>query len=172
MRSSNYPTAKLTEEIEESPGFVTDTVQSLCQLSQKGKPQTVEELESRIDDYFHFCGEHGCRIGIEGLALSLGIDRSTFWRWSNGENGGKGERWTEICRRARQFIIAFTESTMISGKLSPPVAIFAMKNIAGWKDAISFEDAMPQGTLSKQVLSAEALPKLSVGQTEDNIFSE
>lgn len=166
MRSSNYPTAKLTEEIEENPGFVTDAIESLSALAKLGKPETAEELESRIDDYFRFCSEHGSRVGIEALALSLGIDRSTFWRWSNGENG-KGERWTDVCRRARQFIIAFTESAMISGKLSPPVAIFAMKNVAGWKDAISFEDSMPQGALSKQVLSAEALPKLGSQESED-----
>lgn len=156
---SNYPTARLSQEIEENPDFVADTIESLSELAKLGKPLTTEELEIRINKYFQFCGEHGCRCGIESLALCLGVDRSTFWRWC-GSDCGKGDRWSEICQRARQFIVSFTEQAMISGKLSPPVAIFSMKNLAGWKDAISFEDSTPRTMETTQTISAQELPRL------------
>lgn len=157
---SNYPTARLSQEIENSPDFVTDTIQSLSEIAKLGKPQTTEELESRIDMYFRFCGEHGCRCGVETLALCLSVDRTTFWRWC-GSDCGKGDQWSEICQRARQFIVSFTEQAMISGKLSPPVAIFSMKNLAGWRDTLSFEDATPHTGAEKNVLAANSLPKLA-----------
>lgn len=162
---SNYPTARLSQEIEDSPDFVSDTIQSLSEIAKLGKPQTTEELESRIDLYFRFCGEHGCRCGIESLALCLSVDRTTFWRWC-GSDCGKGEKWMELCRQARQFIISFTEQAMISGRLSPPVAIFSMKNLANWKDAISFEDATPAHTTNNNILAVTELPKLTAEDGE------
>ena len=157
---SNYPTAASSRELEENSDFVADTITSLSQLAKLGKPATVEELEQRLDDYFSFCAEHGSRIGIESISLCLGVDRTTFWRWCNGDHG-KGERWTEICAQAKQTIIAFTEQAMISGKISPPVGIFCMKNVANWKDTVSFEDATPTETTHKNVLDAGELPTLT-----------
>lgn len=41
------------------------------------------------------------------------------------------------------MIIAFTEAATQGGKLSPPVGIFLLKNLGGYKDTISFEENVP-----------------------------
>ena len=157
---SNFPTATMTRELEENPIFISDCIESLSDLSKLGKPVTSEDLEKRLNLYFSYCADNSCRVGIEGLALACGCDRSTFWRWANGEHS-KGARWTELCQRARQTVVAFTESCMLNGKLSPPVAIFAMKNLAGWRDTLSFEDATPHTGAEKNALAVTELPKLT-----------
>ena len=65
-----YPQTQL-DDIE--PSAVQEIVSSLKELHDKGKPQSDEELEQRIDDYFAFCEKSSIRPGIESLALSLHI---------------------------------------------------------------------------------------------------
>lgn len=137
---SNYPTAQL-DDID--PEFIGVTVTSLMELSNRGTPQNDAELAQRIDDYFRFCADRKLRPGVESLALALDIDRSCLWRWCGNDAKTKSDEWIRLCRQAKQMIVAFTEAAMLSGKVSPPVGIFALKNIAGWRDTISFDDATP-----------------------------
>lgn len=154
--SSNFPQAKMTREIQSADGFVKDTVSCITELAQFGKPKDEEELKQRIKQYFDFCADSGFRPCVESLALSLGVDRTTFWRWCN-QDIRVSDEWSNTCKKARQAIIAFIESSAISGHLSPPIAIFALKNLANWKDTISFEDATPKD-LSGHRYSVDDIP--------------
>ncbi|MBR3638427.1 MAG: hypothetical protein IKN45_10995 [Lachnospiraceae bacterium] len=124
------------EDFSQNPQFVSETIASLTDLSKMGKPQTAAEMQERIDAYFAFCAEKGLRPGIESLALSCGMDRRRFWELCNGK---KGAEMQEICQRAKQCIVAFLETSMYSGKLNPPSAIFSLKNIGGWQDSVTVE---------------------------------
>ena len=157
---SNYPTERMKRELQNKQGFVGDTVRSIMEISKGTKPRNEEELQARIADYFSFCADNDFKPGIESLALSLGVDRTTFWRWCNGENGVSAE-WCNVCKVARQGIVAFIEACANSGHLSPPIAIFSLKNLANWKDTVSFEDVSPSKNDGKPMLSLSDLPLFS-----------
>ena len=161
-KHSNYPQGELSQKFNgnEQTGQL---INCIMDLSDKGKPETVEELEERINDYFTFCGMNNFRPGIESLALSLGVSRVSFWKWCY-EGSGKPKQWVDICKTAKQMIIAFTEQAALSGKLNPATSIFLMKNLGGYKDSISFEEITPQDNIHN---FAVEYPKL--GNDDDDI---
>ena len=166
-RESNYPTAQSDTQLN-GLEFTGETIHSISELSKMGKPKNEAELEQRIEYFFEFCGSHNLRPGIETLSCALDCDRSTFWLWC-GKKSGKSEEWREICQRARQQIIGFTEQSMLLGKLSPPVAIFSLKNIASWRDQISFEDVSRSVADDREKISVSELPLFD---TDIDNFSE
>ena len=156
-RESNYPTTALDKM--NGSEFTGKTVSSIMELSTRGKPQTVAELKERLAQYFSFCEEHRFRPGIETLSLSLGVSRQTFWAWCT-KDSGKDSEWREACQQARQIVISFLEQSALCGHLSPPVSIFLLKNLASYKDVVSF-DEVPQTQDNNRVLSGSDLPNLS-----------
>lgn len=172
MPKANYPQQKVNEMCENNPDFVKNTVASLMELRTKGKPQNVEELKIRIDDYFHFCSDNGFRPALESLSLSLGVSRITFWQW---RNGSRGSEWQEVCESAAQMIITFLEACMMSGKINPVSSIFLLKNIAGYSDAQTLEirktDIMTDVKMSTEEIMSrlpiEDIERLQQGESED-----
>lgn len=150
--NSNYPPAQLDSL---DSGFVGETVTSLRELASRGTPQTDGELAQRIDSYFDFCRDRKMRPGIESLSLALGCDRTTFWRWCGNDAKTKSDEWIRLCKQARQMIVAFTEAATQGGKLSPPVGIFLLKNLGGYKDTISFEENAPAAEEVKLVRTTD-----------------
>lgn len=161
--NSNFPSNQLNGLSTEVCREITSC---LRELNEKGKPRTEQELRERIDDYFAFCEERGFRPGVETLCVALSCRRSTLWNWCNGD--GCSEEWSEICQNARQFILAFLETLTLSGKLNPASSIFYLKNWANYKDAISFDDAIPTGN-TRRVLSASELPRLGLITAEESM---
>lgn len=78
---SNYPSEQVNDL---DPDFVAETVKSLRELNDLGKPETDEEVKARIDQYFEFCQDTGNRPGIESLCLALHISRTTLFNWASG----------------------------------------------------------------------------------------
>ncbi|WP_026667180.1 terminase small subunit [Butyrivibrio sp. AE2005] len=165
-RESNFPTAQASRELQKVDGFISDTLGGISAMASMEKPQSEGELKERIKMYFDYCKNNSFRPGVESLSLALGVDRSTFWRWCNRETNVSLE-WAKTCKIARQSIVAFTEASAISGHLSPPVAIFILKNIAGYKDSVSFEDATQNNALCN-VLIARDLPVLK-SEGDENV---
>ena len=153
-KDSNFPSNNLNKLPEE---FCAETVTCLRDLASRGKPQSLEELSLRIDNFFSFCANNGFRPGVESLCLALGVSRQTLWNWCGGE--GCSIEWKNECMRAKQFILTFLEQATLKGKLNPASSIFYFKNWADYKDNRSFDEAIPLTTV-QQLLTAEALPKL------------
>ncbi len=155
MRKSNFPNEKISDLDE---NFVSETVMSLRKLNSMGRPQTDQEVEERIDEYFKFCQKSGIRPGIESLCLALHISRTTLFNWNLGINCSQKRR--ETIGLAKSFIAAFLEQCMAQGKISPPTGIFLMKNWLSYKDTISFEDsttsqqAINQPTFTREEIAA------------------
>lgn len=172
-KKSNYPMAQMNRSIEKVDGFISDTVSCISELAKFGKPQNEEELKERIHKYFDFCANSDFRPGIESLSLALGVDRTTFWRWCNMDIRVSQE-WSDTCKIARQSIVAFTEAAANSGHLSPPIAIFALKNIANYKDAISFEDVTPMSEDKRKKYDYDSISayRLPILQDELPIFQD
>lgn len=135
MQKPNYPGQQLADLPDE---FVQETVQSLKQLNDLGRPETDAEVQERINQYFQFCQDTGNRPGIESLCLALHISRTTLFNWVRGY-GCSPER-KQIAERAKSFVGAFLEQSVLRGKISPPSGIFIMKNWLGYKDTISLEE--------------------------------
>ena len=162
MARNNYPQAGL-DDIE--PAAVQQIVSSLKELHDLGRPNTDDEVKSRIDEYFSFCERSSIRPGIESLCMSLHISRTTLFRWNNGEDCSTYRQ--ELIQSAKSFIGAFLEQAMLGGKISPPSGIFLMKNWLSYKDAISIEEAVPQEDKRKALSDAE-LPRLGQFTRSDN----
>ena len=111
-------------------------------LGKNGKPETVEELKNRINEYFQRCSDEALRPGIESLSAALCVSRQTFWRWCNGDIN-TGDEWRSVCESAKSTINAYLEQAMLTGKINPASGIFLMKNWMNYKDSISFEEALP-----------------------------
>lgn len=140
-RSNNTP-QRVLEAIP--PAAVTEMVNSLIELRNLGKPKTDAEVAERCDQYFRFCANSSLRPGIEGLALSLGVDRVTIWRWSQGI--GCSQERAEIVAAARQAVITYIEAAQLSGKLNPVSSIFLLKNWANYTDRVEVTPTAPQTT--------------------------
>ena len=152
-KGNNYPQAAL-DAIE--PSSVHETVTSLKQLYDLGRPKTDFEVEDRINKYFEFCEHSSVRPGIETLCMALHISRQMLYKWAAGECS---EVRQELAQSAKAFISAYIEQAMLSGKINPASGIFLMKNWLSYKDTVSIEEALPLN-VGQKALSATELPKL------------
>ena len=118
-------------------GMITDTIYS---LRAKGKCETDAEVQTRIESYFQACRDASIRPGIESLCACLNISRQTLWNWCAG-NGCTQAR-QEMAQNAKQLINGVLEEMSLNGLISPPTAIFLMKNWMHYKDSVEIE---PQG---------------------------
>ena len=123
---------------ENEPEVVGEIVKSLIDLADMGKPRTDDEVQQRIDYYFRLCAEREFRPGIESMSAALGISRKTLYAWRKGK--GCSEYRTEIVNRAVSLCHGFLEQAILRGKINPASGIFFLKNWAGYKDTVSFEE--------------------------------
>lgn len=138
-------------------------VGSLKELYDLGKPETDEQVEERVDQYFALCQASGLRPGVESLATALHISRTTLYRWSNGEDCSPKRQ--EIVQAAKSLIYSFVEQAMMTGKINPASGIFLMKNWMNYKDTLSIEESLPSEVVRK-ALPASQLPRL--GEVNDD----
>lgn len=117
-----YP---ITSAAEIDPNVSQEIQTVLQELYQKPKVKTNDELQARITEYFNICRRTKIRPGFSTLALSLGVSRSTFWRWCKGD-GCDRER-QEIAEQAREFIEAYLEAAFMSGSINPIPGVFLLK---------------------------------------------
>ena len=79
-KQNNFPTGKLDELPAE---FAHETVGSLRELYEKGKPETDEEVEKRINDFLSFVKIH----------LFAPVLKACLWRYLYQEQlYGTGKR--------------------------------------------------------------------------------
>ncbi len=157
-----YPNSNSQLDDALQADFVQNTVSCLMELSNRGIPQSTDELKERVSDYFSFCADRGLRPGIETLSLSLSTSRQNFWAWCNGLY--KNAEWQEVCLQAKQVIISFLECASLQGKLNPATSIFLLKNWANYADTVTLETGEAQ---TQKALTAGALPKLGSQESED-----
>ena len=152
MNENNDITSKLAPaQVGQLDGqqFVTTTVHSLRELAAAGKPTTVSELKERIDAYF-----------------TLGVSRVSFWNWTQGKHCSA--EWQECCTQAWQTVAAFLEAASTAGRLTPPVAIFLMKNWLGYRDVADFKIV----SNDDRALTAEELPRFDTALARGAVSAE
>lgn len=114
---------------------------------KEGRPmifKTAQELQEAVDDYFMPMGkiessskggtewidsgrrEENLQPTLAGLALSLGISRSSLYNYEDNNE------FLDIIKKARERVEATYEARLIYSQM-PTGVIFALKNM-GWKD--------------------------------------
>lgn len=154
-RLSNFPPARVERELSEKAGACSDSIDIVLEIARNKKPENIDELQRAINNYFRLCQETDTRPGIEALALACGVDRVSFWRWCNGLHCS--DEWARICCHARQMVATTTEALTISGKLSPPVGIFCLKQHGWTENQVLTIDRAEEG---RKALSISDLPNI------------
>lgn len=127
----NFPNAIEPED----PVAVREAASSALYWMKRGrdnKPQTDEEVQDRIDEFFTACFETGQRATVEKLALALGTTRKTLSDWELGNT--QSARRSDIIKAAKEYLAAFDADLATSGKMNPVPYIFRAKNYYGMKD--------------------------------------
>ena len=109
-----------------------------AQWRRNRKPTTAALLEKRLDSFFEFCEQYDVLPDLEKMALCVGCDRSTLYRWRGGR--GCSREWQIIIERAVQQIYACISNASDDGKLSPVMGIWKMKNQMSYSDSKSLEE--------------------------------
>lgn len=160
MAKSNLPTNGLDDV---SADFASNTIKSLNDLYNMGRPNSDDEVEQRIDEYFRFCEQSSVRPGVESLGLALSVSRTAIWNWEHGIDCSA--RRQELIIKAKSFITAYIEQCMLSNKMFPGSAIFMLKNWAGYKDTVELTTEQNTGAQTP-ALSQEEIHQIAEQATE------
>lgn len=92
------------------------------------------QMAERVDLYHQFCIENDIKPDMVGMALAIGVDRSTLWRWENGVESNKPQAVRNVIKKGREINELMLSQMMQNGKVNPVVGIFLLKNSHGYKD--------------------------------------
>lgn len=98
------------------------------------KYKTEKELQKGIETYFNMCDEKQKPYTMSGLALSLGIDRTTLVRY------GDRDLFANLIKNAKQKVQAQLEENALMGKGNAVFTIFNLKNNYGWRDQVEVKN--------------------------------
>lgn len=132
-------------------------------------PADDDEAEQRIVDMFVDCIETQSYPTVEKLAGCLGIVRRELWEWEHLKT--KGERRSNIIKKAKEKIAAMDAEAVSLGKLNTVAYIFRAKNYYGLTDNVTVEHktAQPLGDTQDQSMLVGALLKQLQAQGQATI---
>jgi hypothetical protein len=102
-----------------------------------GRPlkfKTVEELQTKVKEYFETCDEKGKPYTITGLALSLDTTRQGLMNYQ------ERDEFYDTIKKAKLQCENYAEEQLFVGKNTAGV-IFNMKNNYGWVDKQEIEQS-------------------------------
>lgn len=132
-------------------------------LGKLGKPKTVDELQTRIDDYFEKCFDYGLPPTVEGMALSIDYDRRTVF---DIENQKAKVQFSDSIKRAKDFIASYDATLGMSNKLNAAIYCFRAKNMYGMKDVQEIKATADYNTDPTNAAAiVESLPDINSEET-------
>lgn len=102
-------------------------------MAERGRPRafnSVEELESKINDYFEYCNKENKPYTMSGLAYYLDVDRKTIVNYT------KEEEYFPTIKKARDRVQMQLEENALMNISNSTFTIFNLKNNFDWKDRI------------------------------------
>lgn len=102
-------------------------------MAERGRPRafnSVEELESKIKDYFDYCNKENKPYTMSGLAYYLDVDRKTIVNYT------KDEEYFPTIKKARDRVQMQLEENALMNISNSTFTIFNLKNNFDWKDRI------------------------------------
>ena len=99
---------------------------------KNAKPvETDDECAERLDLFFEHMADTGELPTVEKMCLALGVPRQRVWEW---EQGRKGERRSDMIKKAKEILAAIDAELVSSGKIPQVTYIFRAKNFFGMTD--------------------------------------
>ncbi len=92
------------------------------------KYKTEEELSKGIEEYFEDCKKREKPYTMTGLAVWLGIDRTTLI------NYGKKDKYSTLIKKAKDRVEQQIEENYLDGTFNTTAAIFNLKANYKWDD--------------------------------------
>lgn len=102
-------------------------------MAERGRPRafnSVEELESKINNYFEYCNKENKPYTMSGLAYYLDVDRKTIVNYT------KDEEYFPTIKKARDRVQMQLEENALMNISNSTFTIFNLKNNFDWKDRI------------------------------------
>lgn len=118
--------------VQTEPGDNTKYLNHSLKIAELPRIDTknIEQLKERITRYFEICAEDDMKPSVAGLALAIGVDRRTLWKWTQSENSDR----VDTVKRAYAILDLQMNDYMQNGKINPVSGIFLMKNNFGYQD--------------------------------------
>lgn len=118
-----------------------------CTRMEQGRPlkyRSKKKLEMAIDDYFMCCDATERPYTMSGLAVHLGIDRTTLI------NYGKREQFFNTIKKARDKVENYAEEQLFLNSHTAGV-IFNLKNNFGWRDKAEIDANTEEETVANKL---------------------
>jgi hypothetical protein len=91
-----------------------------------------KQVESRIKEYFEYCGQNDRKPNMKGLGNWLGASRETVNCWKKGEY--RTATHTDLIKKACDVLEELWVDYMQNGKINPASGCFLGKNMFGYRD--------------------------------------
>lgn len=118
------------------PGEISRMLRQAMTISHWPQIDTndAEQVMGRIDQYHLFCIQNDIKPEMSSLALALGVNRSTLWKWENGIESNKPQAVRNAIKKGREINEILMVQLMQNGKINPVTGIFLLKNNHDFKD--------------------------------------
>lgn len=133
--------------------------------------RNIDEVNQRLDDYFMLMGERDVKPTVSGMAMALGVSRTTLWAIvNNAPMGGRGNlpnlpaAVTDSIKKAYSMMELMWEEYMVHGKINPVTGIFLAKNNFGYQDK---QEMVLTPNTSEAVQSPQELQERYLGALPD-----
>lgn len=126
---------------------------------------TLDELKTKIDNYFNMCDEEGKPYTVVGLANSLGVSRQCLLNYEKENrtfidmSDEEIEEFVDTVKAAKGKVLQYAEEGLFTSK-NPAGIIFNLKNNWGYKDIQEVNSNVNNVSNPLQELSTEELRKL------------
>lgn len=166
----------LKNPIKAKPGEIKEQSRKLFTIYNWPKIDinSDEEVADRIKLYFEYSMENDLKPTIEGLALAIGVSRSTLWDWETGRRRADvNSSRADIIKKAKDYIAFLMSDGAMNGKINPVTWIFYAKNYFGMSDKQEIE-VKAQQPLNEIPLDEiqERVKKIPKNLTVDADFTE
>lgn len=94
----------------------------------------AQQVIQRIRQYHQYCIDNDIKPDMSGMALSLGVSRSTLWKWEHGVESDKPQAVRNAIKKGREINENILVTMMQNGRINPIPALFLLKNNHGYKD--------------------------------------
>lgn len=102
------------------------------------------EIKTRVADYFAICQNADMKPSVAGLALSLGISRSTLWALTHDRPISPTTKvvyprdTVDALKVAYDILEGLWQDYMQNGKINPVSGIFLAKNLFNYQDKTEY----------------------------------
>lgn len=131
------------------------------------KIETVEELQEGIQNYLLYISDYNAAgvpliPDVEGLAMFLGVNRSTLYEWQTSRPG----EFSDTLKRTLNAIAAAKKQLALMGKIPPLVFATDFNNNHGYTQAAQKIDLNVGKQMEQLPEKTEILKRLPMGASD------